>query len=187
VIVKMTGSAKHSFIIARLEQIQVYHEQLASLVGETQAAQLVIELGIAQSFQVMRTVKRKRRQVIEQAEEPTPAGEQAPQCSQQAPVKHPPKAKATRKAKQVIFVEETSQQIVYGFSNLTPAEASPEAIATFLRNHWARENRLHWRRDVTDAAKIIPWRPLPSPCVTQLCNSPGSHVCCNHLPLTTYQ
>ena len=38
------GSTKHSFIIARLEQIQVYHEQLASLVGETRAAQLVIEL-----------------------------------------------------------------------------------------------------------------------------------------------
>jgi hypothetical protein len=38
------GSAKHSFIIARLERIQVYHEQLASLVGETRAAQLVIEL-----------------------------------------------------------------------------------------------------------------------------------------------
>jgi len=31
---------------------------------------------------------------------------------------------------------------------LTPAEASQEAIATFLWNHWAREKRLHWRRDV---------------------------------------
>ena len=29
------------------------------------------------------------------------------------------------------------------------AQASPEAIATFLRDHWAIENRLHWRRDVT--------------------------------------
>src|SRR5438094_2227247 len=72
--------------------------------------------GIAQSFQVIRTVKRKRRKVIEQAEaqEQTPAGEQATPGSQQAPVKHTPKAKATRKARQVIFVEETSQQIVYG-------------------------------------------------------------------------
>ncbi len=47
------------------------------------------------------------------------------------------------------FVEETSQQVVYGFSNLTPTQASPEAIATFLRDHWAIENRLHWRRDVS--------------------------------------
>ena len=31
----------------------------------------------------------------------------------------------------------------------TPSQASPQAIATFLRNHWAIENRLHWRRDVT--------------------------------------
>jgi len=38
------GSVKHSFITARLEQIGVYHEQLASLVGEVQATQLVIEL-----------------------------------------------------------------------------------------------------------------------------------------------
>ena len=37
------GSAKHSFITARLEQIGVYHEQLVSLVGEVQATQLVIE------------------------------------------------------------------------------------------------------------------------------------------------
>jgi hypothetical protein len=37
------GSAKHSFITARLERIGVYHEQLASLVGEAQATQLVIE------------------------------------------------------------------------------------------------------------------------------------------------
>jgi hypothetical protein len=32
---------------------------------------------------------------------------------------------------------------------LPPTQASPEAIATFLRNHWAIENRLHWRRAVT--------------------------------------
>ena len=38
------GSAKHSFITARLEQIGVYHEQLIRLVGEAHATQLVIEL-----------------------------------------------------------------------------------------------------------------------------------------------
>jgi predicted transposase YbfD/YdcC len=83
--------------------------------------------GVSQTFQVTRTVKRKQRKLIEQAQ----VGEQ------------------TKKAKQVIFVEETSQQVVYGFTNLTPAQASPQAIATFLRDHWAIENRLHWRRDVT--------------------------------------
>jgi predicted transposase YbfD/YdcC len=101
--------------------------------------------GIAQTFEVTRTVKRKRRTVIE-----VPAEEQPP-ASAQAPAATPPakKAKPPKPVKEVVFVEETSQQVVYGFSNLTPAEASPQDVATFLRNHWAIENRLHWRRDVT--------------------------------------
>jgi predicted transposase YbfD/YdcC len=107
--------------------------------------------GMAQSFQVIRTVKRKRRKVIEQAEagQQTPASEPEQPSQQQTQPTPAPKAKPSKKSKQVTFVEETSQQVVYGFSNLTPAQASPEAIATFLRNHWAIENRLHWRRDVT--------------------------------------
>jgi predicted transposase YbfD/YdcC len=109
--------------------------------------------GIAQSFQIIRTVKRKQRKVIESAEagEQTSANAQATPDHQQVPAKGTPLVKSAKKAKQkqVIFVEETSQQVVSGFSNLTPAEASPEAIATFVRNHWAIENRLHWRRDVT--------------------------------------
>jgi len=107
--------------------------------------------GIGQTFQIIRTVKGKRRKVIEQAEagEQTRASEPQQSSQQQTPPTPAPKAKPSKKSKQVIFVEETSQQVVYGFSNLTPAQASPEAIATFLRHHWAIENRLHWRRDVT--------------------------------------
>ena len=101
--------------------------------------------GIAQTFEVTRTVKRKQRKVIEQ----TPAAEPTPSSAQATPAAPPAKAKSPKPVKQVVFVEETSQQIVYGFSNLTPAQASPETIATFVRNHWAIENRLHWRRDVT--------------------------------------
>src|SRR2546429_8497534 len=97
--------------------------------------------GIAQTFEVTRTVKRKRRQVIEQL----PAAEQTPPST--GPTQAPPssKAKPPKPAKQVIFVEETSQQVVYGFSNFTPAEANPQAIATFFRNHRALENPIHWR------------------------------------------
>lgn len=106
--------------------------------------------GIAQTFQIIRTVKRTCRRVIEQAEagEQTRANEPEPP-SQPTHASLPAKSKSRKKGKQVTFVEETSQQVVYGFTNLTPKEASPEAIATFLRNHWAIENRLHWRRDVT--------------------------------------
>jgi hypothetical protein len=38
------GSAKHSFITKRLEQIGAYHEQLTSIIGEVQATQLVIKI-----------------------------------------------------------------------------------------------------------------------------------------------
>ena len=38
------GSAMHTFINARLERIGAYHVQLASLVGETRATQIVNEL-----------------------------------------------------------------------------------------------------------------------------------------------
>ncbi len=37
------GSSKHQFITARLENIGACHEQLAQLVGDEQAAQLVCE------------------------------------------------------------------------------------------------------------------------------------------------
>lgn len=37
------GSSKHQFITARLENIGACHEQLAQLVGDKQAAQLVCE------------------------------------------------------------------------------------------------------------------------------------------------
>ena len=94
--------------------------------------------GIAQTFEVTRTVKRKQRKVIEQ----TPAAEPTPSSAQATPAAPPAKAKSPKPVKQVVFVEETSQQIVYGFSNLTPSQAGPQAIATFLRKHWAIENRL---------------------------------------------
>jgi hypothetical protein len=40
----LAGSAMHTFITARLERIGACHEQLASLIGETRATQLIIEL-----------------------------------------------------------------------------------------------------------------------------------------------
>jgi predicted transposase YbfD/YdcC len=40
-------------------------------------------------------------------------------------------------------------EVVYGLSSLTMQEASPERLLELIRAHWAIENRLHWRRDVT--------------------------------------
>lgn len=91
--------------------------------------------GIGQTFEVIRTVTRRKRTLV-----PRTKGK---------PAKPTQTAKQSQKAMQVKYVEQTSQQIVYGFTNLIPVEAGPEAIATFVRDHWAIENRLHHRRDVT--------------------------------------
>ncbi len=100
--------------------------------------------GIGQTFEVMRTVTRRKRVLVEKPEAEKPTKKKKNQSG-----KSSAKGKQLKTKKHVEYREETSQEIVYGFTNLTPAQASPEAIATFLRQHWAIENRLHWRRDVT--------------------------------------
>jgi hypothetical protein len=41
------------------------------------------------------------------------------------------------------------QEVVYGITSLAPARASAQRLLELVRQHWAIENRLHWRRDVT--------------------------------------
>jgi len=43
----------------------------------------------------------------------------------------------------------TREEVVYGLTALSPAQASAEDLLAYVREHWAIENRLHWRRDVT--------------------------------------
>lgn len=45
----------------------------------------------------------------------------------------------------------THTEVVYAISSLAATDASPEQLASWLRGHWAIENRLHWVRDVTYA------------------------------------
>jgi predicted transposase YbfD/YdcC len=50
-----------------------------------------------------------------------------------------------------------TQQIVYSFTSLTPAQAGPDRLLELVRAHWAIENKLHYRRDVTlreDACQV---------------------------------
>ena len=42
-----------------------------------------------------------------------------------------------------------SVEVVYGWTSLSQKRCSPERLAQLIRTHWAVENRLHWRRDVT--------------------------------------
>jgi predicted transposase YbfD/YdcC len=41
------------------------------------------------------------------------------------------------------------EQVVYGVTNLTAANASPERLLSLTRAHWGIENKLHYRRDET--------------------------------------
>lgn len=41
------------------------------------------------------------------------------------------------------------RQTVYGISNLSLRQAPAQRMLALNRSHWAIENRLHWRRDVT--------------------------------------
>jgi predicted transposase YbfD/YdcC len=105
--------------------------------------------GISQTFELTRIVKRRQRKLFEvdEAEKQVKKGKSGKPKASAQPTKQ---ANAKKKAKkQVKYVEETSQQVVYGLTNFTPVEAGPAAIAAFSRAHWAVENRLHWRRDVT--------------------------------------
>ncbi|GER88905.1 hypothetical protein KDW_30670 [Dictyobacter vulcani] len=51
----------------------------------------------------------------------------------------------------------TNREVHYGITSLAPTQADAERIGTLHRAHWAIENRLHRRRDVTfkeDASQI---------------------------------
>ncbi len=63
-----------------------------------------------------------------------------------------------------------TQVYVYGITSLTPAQADPAVLLKLIREHWKIENRLHWRRDVTDGAKM----PVKSVRAVRLAFSPCS-------------
>jgi predicted transposase YbfD/YdcC len=45
--------------------------------------------------------------------------------------------------------EQSSVEVIYGLTTLSPQSCSPQRLFHFIREHWAIENRLHGRRDVT--------------------------------------
>jgi predicted transposase YbfD/YdcC len=56
------------------------------------------------------------------------------------------RTKGSRKYKKI---QVQSAVAVLGITSLSAREASPEHLATYVRNHWAIENKIHWVRDVT--------------------------------------
>jgi len=49
----------------------------------------------------------------------------------------------------VIKGRESTTQLVYGLTSLSPQEASPAKLLAYNRGHWEIENRLHYVRDWT--------------------------------------
>jgi predicted transposase YbfD/YdcC len=45
--------------------------------------------------------------------------------------------------------DKRSQEVVYGWTSLSSQSCGPQLLLQRIRAHWAAENRLHWRRDVT--------------------------------------
>jgi predicted transposase YbfD/YdcC len=62
-------------------------------------------------------------------------------------------------------------QTVYGLTNLSPKQASAARLLEIVRRHWAIENRLHWRRDVTLGEDHCQVRKGAAPLVLAVLNS----------------
>ena len=50
--------------------------------------------------------------------------------------------------------EKEHEEIVYGFTNLPRKKANAKRLLALNQKHWQIENRLHYRRDVTDGVKM---------------------------------
>lgn len=47
------------------------------------------------------------------------------------------------------IADQSSVEVVYGWTSLSQKHCSPQRLLELIRAHWSVENRLHWRRDVT--------------------------------------
>jgi predicted transposase YbfD/YdcC len=65
----------------------------------------------------------------------------------------------------------TSTEVVSGLTSLSPKEASALRVLELVREHWAIENRLHWRRDVTLREDACQVRKGEAPRVLAVLNS----------------
>ncbi|WP_201360338.1 transposase [Dictyobacter formicarum] len=60
---------------------------------------------------------------------------------------------------------------MYGITSLTPSQANPQRLLQLIRDHWAIENRLHWRRDMTLREDLSQLRKGTAPRTMAILNS----------------
>ncbi len=58
-------------------------------------------------------------------------------------------AQVCRLERTVVRKGETSRELAYAVTSLSPQEANPRQLLTLWRGHWGIENRVNWVRDVT--------------------------------------
>ena len=66
---------------------------------------------------------------------------------------------------------ELRHEVGYGFSSLALAKAPAARMLALVREQWAIENRLHWRRDVTLGEDACQTRTGPTPSLLAQLNS----------------
>jgi len=64
-----------------------------------------------------------------------------------------------------------TQEIVYGITSLSPTKAAPSRLLALNREHWAIENRLHYRRDGALAEDACQVRKGSAPHILAVLNS----------------
>jgi predicted transposase YbfD/YdcC len=71
----------------------------------------------------------------------------------------------------ILKTGEVRRQVVYGLSNLALRQVGADRMLDLVRAHWAIENRLHWRRDVTLGEDTCQTRTGAMPTVLARLNS----------------
>lgn len=71
----------------------------------------------------------------------------------------------------ILHTGQIRRQTVYGLSNLPMSQAEASRMLELVRRHWAIENRLHWRRDVTLREDACQTRTGPMPSLLARFNS----------------
>ena len=71
----------------------------------------------------------------------------------------------------ILKTDQMRHEVVYGLSSLSMRQASPERMLSLVRDHWAIENKLHYRRDGSLGEDACQTRTGPVPSLLAQLNS----------------
>ena len=71
----------------------------------------------------------------------------------------------------LLKTNQTRHEVVYWLSSLSMRQAPPQRMLSFVRDHWAIENKLHYRRDGSLGEDVCQTRTGPVPSLLAQFNS----------------